>query len=179
MLLRITTIRKSVYAFVHPCFAWIISLKTPQWPYNIFYMPCRLIRKSVLYDKIVNFILVECREFFMTIKVKNLTLRTPIETFQIHTYKGPHEENIVRLCRKKMMRYLLSSPLFLFLFWVRGEMGQLQITVFLFWQHRKYIDFGGSSWKYPLLILFFLRTHNLVDNVKILISAKLQLLSLV
>ncbi|KAL3356401.1 hypothetical protein AABB24_017205 [Solanum stoloniferum] len=59
---------------------------------------------KVNYVETVNFILAECCEFFMTVKVSNLTLRTPIETFQIHAYKGPHEENVVRLCRKKTSR---------------------------------------------------------------------------
>uniref|UniRef100_M1A001 Cystatin domain-containing protein n=1 Tax=Solanum tuberosum TaxID=4113 RepID=M1A001_SOLTU len=50
----------------------------------------------------VNYISTEsCREFFITIKVKNLTLRTPLQTFQIHAYKGPHGENVVILCRRK------------------------------------------------------------------------------
>ncbi|MCD7453359.1 hypothetical protein HAX54_020657 [Datura stramonium] len=58
---------------------------------------------KVSYIENVNFFLAECREFFMTVKVINLTLSSAIETFQIHAYKGPHEENIVRLCRKKML----------------------------------------------------------------------------
>ncbi|XP_009586931.1 uncharacterized protein [Nicotiana tomentosiformis] len=58
---------------------------------------------EVLYVEKVNFILAECREFFMTVKVKNVTLRSPKETFQIHAYKGPDGENIVRLCRRKLL----------------------------------------------------------------------------
>ncbi|XP_059297023.1 uncharacterized protein LOC132050031 [Lycium ferocissimum] len=58
---------------------------------------------KVAYLEKVNFILAECREFFMTVKVINQTLLTPLETFQIHAYKGQPEENVVRLCRKKMM----------------------------------------------------------------------------
>ncbi|XP_009596586.1 uncharacterized protein [Nicotiana tomentosiformis] len=58
---------------------------------------------EVLYVEKVNFILAECREFFMTVKVKNLTLRSPKETFQIHAYKGPDGENIVCLCRRKLL----------------------------------------------------------------------------
>ncbi|XP_006342550.1 uncharacterized protein [Solanum tuberosum] len=53
------------------------------------------------YVEKVNFIMAECREFFITVKVRNLTLRTPLVTFQIHAYKGPNEENVVRLCRRK------------------------------------------------------------------------------
>ncbi|XP_009795064.1 uncharacterized protein LOC107801028 [Nicotiana tabacum] len=59
---------------------------------------------EVLCIEKVNFIWAECREFFLTVKVNNLTLRTPLETFQIHAYKGPHEENIVRLCRQKVLK---------------------------------------------------------------------------
>ncbi|XP_060171346.1 uncharacterized protein LOC132602534 isoform X3 [Lycium barbarum] len=59
----------------------------------------------------VNFILAECREFFMTVKVKNLTLRTPVETFQIHAYKGPDFENVVRTCRKKLFEVLVDDEM--------------------------------------------------------------------
>ncbi|XP_060173385.1 uncharacterized protein LOC132604076 isoform X2 [Lycium barbarum] len=59
----------------------------------------------------VNFILAECREFFMTVKVKNLTLRTPVETFQIHAYKGPDVENVVRTCRKKLFEVLVDEEM--------------------------------------------------------------------
>ncbi|KAM3327801.1 putative protein isoform X1 [Capsicum galapagoense] len=57
---------------------------------------------KVLYIEKV-FFLSEYREFFMTVKVRNETLEGAVETFQIHAYKGPHGENIVRLCRKRMV----------------------------------------------------------------------------
>lgn len=54
-----------------------------------------------LYIEKVNYIMTKYREYFITVKVANLTLRTPMATFQIRAYKGPNAENIISLCRRK------------------------------------------------------------------------------
>ncbi|OIT37536.1 hypothetical protein A4A49_10478 [Nicotiana attenuata] len=59
---------------------------------------------KVLCIEKVNYLRAKCREFFITVEAENLTLRRlAIEAFQIHAYKGPHGENIVRLCRKRVL----------------------------------------------------------------------------
>ncbi|XP_059287562.1 uncharacterized protein LOC132040887 [Lycium ferocissimum] len=63
---------------------------------------------KVMWIEKVNYFVGEGREFLMTVKVENLTLRTPIETFQIHAYRGRNEENVARLCRKKFFKLSLN-----------------------------------------------------------------------
>lgn len=93
-----------MYAFIHLIiFALVEQSPSPQVSLQYFLRALQVYKYEVLYVEKVNFILAECREFFMTVKVKNVTLRSPKETFQIHAYKGPDGENIVRLCRRKLL----------------------------------------------------------------------------
>ncbi|XP_019258522.1 PREDICTED: uncharacterized protein LOC109236760 [Nicotiana attenuata] len=57
---------------------------------------------KVIKIETVNFMLSRYREFFMTVKVENLTLRTPWATFRIRARKGFHGEKIVSFCRPKV-----------------------------------------------------------------------------
>ncbi|KAM3337487.1 hypothetical protein P3S68_031812 [Capsicum galapagoense] len=54
------------------------------------------------YIETVNLVEAEHREFFMNVKVDNITLRTPWESFRIHANRGTDEKNVVLRCQRKM-----------------------------------------------------------------------------
>ncbi|KAF3629895.1 putative BTB/POZ domain-containing protein NPY2-like [Capsicum annuum] len=55
-----------------------------------------------MFIETVNFIVAGHREFFMNVRVNNLTLRTPVEMFRIRAYRGIDGKNVVVLCQRKM-----------------------------------------------------------------------------
>ncbi|KAF3629892.1 hypothetical protein FXO37_28725 [Capsicum annuum] len=54
------------------------------------------------YIETVNLVEAEHREFFMNVKVDNITLRTLWESFRIHAYRGTDEKNVVLRCQRKI-----------------------------------------------------------------------------
>lgn len=100
----IITIGKLVYVYAYvPRYSIRLCDKTPIVMIFFCYALLQVYKYKIDFIEKVNVFLGECREFFMTVKTLNLTLDRTVETtFQIHAYKGSHEENVVRLCRKKI-----------------------------------------------------------------------------
>ncbi|OIT21065.1 hypothetical protein A4A49_57732 [Nicotiana attenuata] len=63
---------------------------------------CNVFKYKLLKIEKVNTQLTGYREYFMTVKVFNLTLATPIETFQIHAAKRVYNnDKFILCCRPK------------------------------------------------------------------------------
>lgn len=84
---------------------------------------CNVFKYKVLKIEKVNYTVTAYYQYWMTVKVLNLTLSTPIETFQVHAHKSiliDDDEEVIYCCRPKeeeiehLIRFIISL-LFFFL----------------------------------------------------------------